>query len=341
MLIGKKKFGEHEGKDIYSYALDNNNGLVAEILNYGGIVKNLVYKGVDVVLGYDNLDGYVDSSNYFGALIGRNSNRIENAEFELNGKLYKLFKNSGINNLHGGKVGFSDRVWDARMINENEPSLELSLYSKDGEEGFPGNVNVTVTYTLTSNNCLKILYEAVADKDTVLNMTNHSYFNLNGHGNGDIKGHSFWLNSDFFTPNTEDFVPNGEILSVKNTPFDFSTESVLKQSIESEHEQIKIYNGLDHNFVLNGRGYRKVSKLSGDKSGIAMELYTDKCGVQIYTSNQLKEERDCKEGKTYGRQSGICLETQDFPNGLKFSHFPDMILKKGEKYESVTTFKFL
>ena len=341
MLIEKKPFGEHEGKKIYSYLLDNQNGLVAEILNYGGVVRKLIYKGIDVVLGYDTLKEYIEGETYFGAIVGRNANRIENAEFEINGEIFKLKKNDENNNHHGGELGYSYRVWDARVIESVEPSLELSLFSEDGEEGFPGNANITVTYTITCDNSLKIHYEGTADKDTVINMTNHSYFNLNGHDSGAIYGHTFWLNSNFFTPNTDEYIPNGEILSTKGTSFDFSTETVLKQGFEFEHEQTSKFGGFDHNFVFNGKGYRRVGKLCGDKSGICMEVYTDQCGAQIYTGNGLDGKVTCKDGVKYDKHWAICIETQAFPNSLKFSHFPEIVLKKGEKYNSVTVYRFV
>ena len=183
-------------------------------------------------------------------------------------------------------------------------------------------------------------YSRMSDKDTVLNMTNHSYFNLNGHGNGNIKKHTLWLDSDFYTPNNNECMPTGEILSVKDTPFDFLKETTLENRIESQFEQIRMFNGFDHNFVLNGRGYRKIAKLCGDKSGIAMEVYTDTYGAQIYAAGDL-DENNCKDGFLYGNHGGICIETQFFPNALKFSHFPDVVLKKGEKYDSITSFKFI
>lgn len=340
MLVSKAYFDEYNGNKVYSYTLDNGNGLVAEILNFGGIIRRLWYKGRDVVLGYDNIDDYVNGIFYFGAIIGRNSNRIENAEFELNGETYKLFKNERNSNLHGGKIGFSHKIWDVSIPDPQKAELVLLLRSEDGDEGFPGNADIKVTYTLTSDNAIKIHYEGISDKDTVLNMTNHSYFNLNGHGTGNIKKHTLWLDSDFYTPNNDQCLPTGEILSVIDTPFDFLTETSLESRIESPLEQIRMFNGFDHNFVLNGRGYRKIAKLCGDKSGIAMEVYTDTPGAQVYVAGDL-DLNNCKDGCSYGNHDGICIETQFFPNALKFSHFPDVILKKGEKYDSTTSFKFI
>ena len=341
MSVVREKIADFNQKEIYEYVLDNGKGLSAHILNYGGIIKRLNYHGIDVVLGRDTFEEYLDNDGYFGAVIGRNSNRIENSEFELNGKVYKLYSNDGRNNLHGGKNGFDKKVWDAETIDGEEPSLVLSAVSPDGEEGFPGEVKVTVTYTLTSDNSIKIHYEGETDADTVLNMTNHSYFNMNGHSSGSIDGHTLWIDGEFYTPNTEECMPYGEILSVKRTPFDFKTDETLGEKFKSNHSQITMFGGFDHNIVLNGRGYRKVACLKGEKSGISMEVYTDRSGVQLYTGNMIDENRVCKDKKVYVKHSGVCLETQAFPNNIKYSHFPNGILRKNEKYDTITTYKFI
>lgn len=341
MGISERIFGVHEAKTIYAYTLENKSGLVVEVLNYGGIIRKLEYKGIDVVLGRDSLEEYLNNEGYFSAIIGRNANRIENSEFELNGKAYQLFHNDGRNNLHGGKVGFDKKIWDAEMMDGEEPSLVLRTTSPDGEEGFPGNVDVKVTYTVTSDNSLKIHYEGECDADTVLNMTNHAYFNLNGHNSGVIDEHTLWLNSEFYTPNSDECIPTGEILSVKGTPFDFTQCGRMKERFESEYEQIKMFGGFDHNFALSGRGYRKVGAFTGDKTGIVMEIYTDQCGIQVYSGNMIEEGRVCKDGVVYGKHHGICFETQTIPNSLKFSHFPSAVLKKGEKYDTTTSYKFI
>ncbi|MBE7012364.1 MAG: galactose mutarotase [Ruminococcaceae bacterium] len=341
MSVEVKKFGELNGVEVNSYTLANNNGFVAEILNYGGIVKRLVYKGVDTVLGRDTLEEYLENNGCFSALIGRNSNRIENSEFELNGKIYKLYANNGRNNLHGGKIGFDKKVWAAEVLDGVEPSLKLSLSSPDGEEGFPGNAEVTVTYTVKNDNSLEIRYLGECDADTVFNMTNHAYFNLNGHSSGKTDDHTLWLDCDFYTPNNDECIPTGEVLSVKNTPFDFSKGAKMGDGYSSSHPQIALFGGYDHNFALNGRGYRKVGVFEGDKTGIKMEIYTDQSAVQIYSGNMIQEGRVCKDGALYEIHGGVCFETQAFPNSLKFSHFPGAILKKGEKYDTVTSYKFI
>ena len=217
----------------------------------------------------------------------------------------------------------------------------LKISSKDGEEGFPANAKVKVTYTVTKENSLKIHYEGDADGDTIMNLTNHSYFNLNGHTSGDIKGHTLWLDCDFYTPITENVVPDGRVLSVFGTVFDFTVPKPIGRDIDKEDEQLKFGTGYDHNFVINGRGMRKFAVLTGDKTGIKMEAYTDLPAVQLYSGNWIGETPDGKDGVIYGKHQGVCLETQVFPNFTKYSHFPGGYLKKGEKYETVTEYKFL
>jgi len=341
MSISKIKFGSLNGKDVYAYTLCGKGGLCATILTYGGIIQRLIYKNTDVVLGRDTLEEYLNNEGYFGALIGRNSNRIRNATFTLGEKTYTLAKNDGNSNLHGGLVGFDKKIWDAQTIDEEEPKLILSLTSPDGEEGFPGEVNVQVTYCVKNDNSIQISYFGESDEDTVLNMTNHSYFNMNGHDSGTIEKHSLYLASDFYTPNTDECVPTGEVLSVKGTPFDFSTPENLGERISSSHEQIKKFNGFDHNFALKGHGYREVGSFKGDKSGITMKIYTDQSGVQLYSGNMIEKGRVCKDGAVYDTYYAICLETQAFPNAVEFSHFPGAVLKKGEKYQTVTAYKFI
>ncbi len=340
MSISKVKFGELNGKTVYAYTLANKNGFSVEILNYGGIIRKIIFKNTDVVLGRDSLEEYLNNEGYFGALIGRNSNRIKNSRFSLSRKEHKLYANDGENNLHGGKIGFDKKIWDAKEVDEEETSLVLTCVSPDGEEGFSGNLSVEVTYTVTDDNALRIEYSGISDADTVFNMTNHAYFNLNGHNSGSIEKHSLWLDSDFYTPNGDDCVPNGEIMSVKNTPFDFNDGGVFEERFKAGHPQIDLFGGFDHNFALKGSGYRRVGALIGDKTGIKMEIYTDKVGVQLYTGNMIEEDRICKDGAVYQKHSALCLETQEFPNFLNFSHFPKFILRKNEKHTTTTLYKF-
>ena len=341
-MITKAFFEKIEKGEIYAYNLDNGKGLKAQILNLGGIVRKLEFNGVDVVLGRDSYEKYLYGNGYFGAIIGRNSNRIEDCKFEIGGKEYKILANDGDrnNNLHGGKEGFNAKIWTAEAIDGEEPSLVLKTSSPDGEEGFPSNVNVTVTYTLTKENALRIHYEGESDGDTILNLTNHSYFNLNGHTSGDIKNHTLWLDCSFFTPITENVVPDGRVLSVSGTVFDFTVPKTIGRDIDKEDKQLKFGTGYDHNLIINGRGMRKFALLQSDKTGIKMEAYTDLPAVQLYSGNWVIEEPSCKDGAVYHKNQAVCLETQVFPNFAKYSHFPDGFLKKGEKYNTVTEYKF-
>lgn len=340
-MITKEHFGTLDGKEVSLYTLDNGSGLVAKISDCGGIITNLVANGTDVVLGRDTLEDYLTNSGYYGALIGRNSNRIANSEFDLNGKKYSLYANNGKNNLHGGKIGFDKKVWAAETIDGDEPSLILTLTSPDGDEGFPGNAEVKVTYTVTSENSIRLHYEAECDADTVMNLTNHTYFNLNGHDSGTIDGHTIELDSSFYTPNNDECMPTGEILSVDGTIFDLRKPVKFADIFASDDEQVKMFDGFDHNFCLNGRGFRKISTLKGDATGISMDTYTDLPGVQIYSGNSIVEDVVCKGSNLYKIHQAVCLETQFFPNSLAHTHFPSPILKKGEKYDTITEYKFI
>lgn len=336
----KELFGTLEnGEKVYQYTLDNKKGLKAIILSYGGIIKNLFVGGKDVVLGRDTLEEYLDNDGYYGAAIGRHANRIKKGEFEINGKKYNAAINDEDNSLHGGINGFDKKNWEV-IESDTEETLTLKAFSPDGEEGFPGNLHVTMIYTLTEDNGIVIQYEAVSDKDTVVNLTNHSYFNLNGHDSGTIDEHTLWIDADFYTPNAIDCIPCGEILSVENTPFDFRTPKKIGEGFHSSSEQIKMFDGYDHNFVLNGKGFRKIASLIGDKTDIAMDVYTDKPGVQVYSGNCIDDERICKGGNIYAVHQAVCLETQFFPNSTSYNHFPSAILKKGEKYKFTTEYRF-
>lgn len=347
MSIEKKEFGAVAEGTVYSYCMENANGMRAEILNYGGIIKNLWIKdrnGVltDVVLGWDNMEGYADNDGYLGAAIGRNSNRIAGGKFTLNGTEYQLAKNNnGICNLHGGDIGFNARIWNVECCGTDaEPMLKMTLTSPDGEEGFPGTLQVTMTYTLTAQNGLRICYEGISDADTIFNMTNHSYFNLKGCNAGTMYDQVLQMNCSFYTPNTEDCYPNGEVLSVMGTPFDFRAPKPIGQDIAADFEQIELFEGYDHNFIIDGCGFRKAAILSCEENGIVMETYTDLPGVQIYTANAIDEERKGKGGEYHQKHQAVCLETQYFPNAFAYTHFESPILKKGEKKAYTTEYRF-
>ena len=339
-MIEKILYGKVGPDEVYLFKMDNGKGLTAEIITYGGIVRTLCYDGVDVVLGRDNLEEYMENNGCYGALIGRNSNRIAKGEFTVGGKKYTLAKNNGNNNLHGGNVGFGKRVWQGKAVDKAEPSLILTLTSEDGDEGFPGKVKVKVTYTLTKDNGLKIHYEGKANADTLLNMTNHTYFNLNGHDSGTVDGHTLMIQSSFYTPNTDECMPYGVVEDVSGSAFDFREGKKMYDGFASGHPQVELFGGYDHNFALDGFGFRRFSTLTGDKTGIVMDSYTDRPAVQLYTGNGIQTERVCKNGAKYPVHGGLCLETQVFPNAMEYSHFPSPVLKKGEEYDTVTEYRF-
>lgn len=347
MAITKELYGTiSNGEEVYAYTLDNKKGLSAEILTYGGIIKNLYVtdkNGVktDVVLGRDTLEDYLKNDGYIGAAIGRHANRIARGEFELNGTKYNVGINEGKNSLHGGVKGYDSRVWNASEAGtEDAPSLVLTLTSPDGEEGFPGTVEITMTYTITADNALKINYKAVSDKDTVINLTNHSYFNLAGHNSGEMTKQILQINSGFYTPNDDECMPTGEVLSVAGTPFDFRVPKPIGQDIDADFKQVEMVGGFDHNFAIEGRGYRLAAVAECIENGIVMEVRTDKPAMQLYTSNALPE-GTYKDGAQYKPHDAFCLETQYFPNAMAHSHYPSPILKKGDTYDFTTEYKFV
>lgn len=341
-FFGKTTFGE----DVFEYILDNENGVCAHILTYGGIIRKLLVEDMsgnitDVVLGYDTLEEYENNPGYYGALIGRNSNRIKNAEFVLNEVKYHLYKNDGNNNLHGGKTGFDKKVWEHDAKEENgNVYLTLKIMSPDGEEGFPGNMNLAVVYTVTSDNTLRIEYKAVCDKDTVANFTNHSYFNVSGHKSGAVDDQVLYVNSSFYTPNTEECVPSGEIQSVVNTPFDYRVPRPVGEGFSADFAQIQMFGGYDHNFCIDGFGKRIAAIIKSPQTGIVMKTITDLPGMQIYTQNIGEDTVNGKDGAVYKVHNCLCFETQFFPNCANVSHFPSSVLKAGEVFETVTEYAF-
>lgn len=348
MSITKTKFGNMpDGREVFLYTLENHKKVKAEIISYGAIVRSLWVKDskgeyTDIVLGRDTLSEYLNNTGYYGAAVGRYANRIYRGKFEIDGTEYNVSINDGKNSLHGGIHGFNSYVWDVcECGTEDEPSIKMSITSPDGDEGYPGNLKMTITYTLTSNNGFIMHYEGTSDKDTVLNMTNHSYFNLNGVGRENIYNLKLQLNCDFYTPNTNECLPNGEILSVKGTPMDFTEGKKVGNDILSDFPQLKEFGGYDHNFVIRGRGFRKFAVLSSDITGITMEAYTDKPGVQLYTGNCIEEGRICKNGISYKPHDALCLETQYFPNSTGYSQFESPVLKKNEKYDFTTEYRFV
>lgn len=345
MSIEKKSFGFVNNKEVFLYTLDNGKNLRAEIINYGGIIKNLWVKDlqgnfIDVVLGRDTIEEYLDNDGYFGAAIGRYANRIYKGKFNIGDESYSIGINDGENSLHGGEVGFDKYIWNVVELDGAEPALVLEIVSPDNDEGFPGTLEIKMTYKLTNNDGLVISYEAKSDKDTIVNLTNHSYFNLNGAGEDNIYNHLMSMNCDFYTPNSSECMPYGEILSVKSTPFDFTCEKLIGEDINSDYEQIKMFGGYDHNFIINGTGFREAVQVKSTKTGITMKVFTDKPGVQLYTGNCIDESRVCKSGVKYNKHGALCLETQHFPNSTSFAHFPSPVLKAGEIYSFKTEYRF-
>lgn len=347
--VKKESFGKTAaGQSVDIYTLTNRNGVEAKITNYGGIVTELKVpdrKGQldDVVLGFDNLNAYMRKHPHFGALIGRYGNRIAKGRFTLNGVEYKLAINNGENHLHGGLIGYDNVVWTARPIKvRNLPALELTYLSKDGEEGYPGNLSIRVVYTLTNANDLKIDYFATTDKDTVVNLTNHSYFNLAGEGNGDILKHQLLIKANRFTPTDAGSIPTGELRSVRGTPFDFLRAVEIGARINQDYEQLKFGKGYDHNYVLNGKigTLRQVASVYEPGSGRVMEVWTTEPGMQLYTGNFLDGSLTGKRGGNYGHRSAFCLETQHYPDSPNQPKFPSTVLKKGARYRTTTIYKF-
>lgn len=347
MAVTSKPFGETAEGSVECWSVDNGCGLKAEILTYGGIIKNLYVKDkngeyVDVVLGRDTVEEYLTNDGYYGAAIGRHANRIAKGEFELNGEKYHVGANEGENSLHGGAVGFDKKIWTAAPIENAEGSgVVLTLVSEDMEEGFPGKLEVNMTYMLTKENSLKITYRAVSDKDTVVNLTNHSYFNLAGHASGDVHDQILQINSSFYTPNDSECMPTGEVLSVMGTPFDFRAPKPIGQDIDADFEQISMFGGYDHNFAIDGRGFRLAATASCPTTGITMQVFTNKPAMQLYTGNGIDTERVCKDGAKYPVHGAFCLETQFFPNAMSFSHYPSPILAAGVQYKYITEYKFI
>jgi len=347
--VKKDNFGKtNDGQIVDIYTLTNKNGLEAKITNFGGIITSLKVpdrngKNDDVVLGFDNLDGYLKGHPYFGALIGRYGNRIAKGRFTVNGVEDKLAVNNGENHLHGGIKGFDKVVWNAKPLKvPNGAALQLTYLSKDGEEGYPGNLSVKVIYTLTNTNDLKIEYWASTDKDTVINLTSHSYFNFAGQGNGDILNHQLLINARRYTPTDAGSIPTGELKNVKGTPFDFTSSFLIGARINDDDQQLKFGKGYDHNFVLNGRigTLRQAAVVYEPNSGRLMEIWTTEPGIQFYSGNFLDGTLTGKEGKVYQQRYGFCLETQHFPDSPNKPAFPTTVLRKGVRYHTITIHKF-
>jgi aldose 1-epimerase len=347
--IKQQPFGTNDGRPITLYTLTNSHGVEVRAMNYGGIIVSIRVpdrKGqlADVVLGHDTLEGYTPNPPYIGAIIGRYGNRIANGTFTIDGKTYTLPKNDGPNTLHGGINKTFDRVvWEGEPL-KGKPGVAFHYVSKDGDDGFPGNVKVRVSYTLTDANEILIDYEATADKATPINLTQHSYFNLAGEGSGDVLNHEIMINADRFTPVDKNLIPTGELRPVKGTPLDFTQPTKIGARIDDSYEQIALGHGYDHNFVINRKskdtGMVLAARVYEPNSGRVLEVSTTQPGVQFYTGNFLDGSVTGKQGHVYQRRNAFCLETQHYPDSPNHPDFPNTILKPGATFHEKTVFKF-
>lgn len=349
LKINKEIFGKtKENTTIHKFILTNKNGMEVSVINFGGIITSLKSRDSkgnyeDVVLGFDNLSQYEDESPYFGAIIGRYGNRISEGKFTLDGKTYNLAVNNDINHLHGGLKGFDKVVWDAAQeVTDSSASLILKYISQDMEEGYPGNLQVKVTYTLDDNDELRVEYEAETDKKTIVNLTQHSYFNLSGDFSKNILDHEITINADSFLPVDSTLIPTGEVISVEGTPFDFREAKTVGEDISMSDKQLSYGNGYDHCWVLNNQeiGLRYVASAYHPFSGRLLEVYSDQPGIQFYSGNFLDGTLTSKQDGNYGFRSGLCLETQHYPNSPNEKDFPSVTLNSGEKYMTQTVFRF-
>jgi aldose 1-epimerase len=349
MGIRKDRFGKTIGGiKVDLYTLTNTQGMEALITNFGATLVSLKVpdrygKTVDVTLGYDSLEEYLRGCYFFGCIVGRYANRIAGGKFAIQGKEYILIKNEGDNHLHGGTRGFDKVIWQSEKLGVGtDQALTLEYFSRHGEEGYPGNLVVTVTYRLTDENELRIEYEAQTDKPTVTNLTHHSYFNLAGAGSGDILGHTLTIFADQFTPVNNRLIPTGELRSVKGTPLDFTQPTGMGARIELDDEQLILGKGYDHNWVLNKEegALALAARVMESKSGRTMEVYTTEPGIQFYSGNFLDDRIVGKDGRIYHHRGGFCLETQHFPDSPNRPEFPSTVLEPGEVYQQTTIYRF-
>ena len=349
--LSSYSFGKlSDGREVNAFVLKNARGMSVQILDLGGVIASIEVPDssgnfADVTTGFDYPQPYLDGAGYMGAIVGRYANRISGGKFSIDGIDYSLAKNNGDNAIHGGLVGFDKKIWDVEfLVGLHDSKLKLSTFSPDGEEGYPGRVEVSVTYTLNDQNQLTIDYSATSDKATIINLTNHAYFNLDGHQAGSILEHEVMLNANHFTPIDESSIPTGAILDVAGTPLDFRQRKAIGLEIESEDQQINFGSGYDHNFVINHSeigGVSLAAEVYSPNSGRVMKVYTDQPGVQFYTGNFLNGELVGKDGAVYGRRSAFCLETQHFPDSPNKPMFPSTILQPGDQFASRTIFEFL
>lgn len=335
-----------DGTAVDGYTITNAHGTSLHVITYGGIITSLKTRDRqgrldDIVLGYDSLEGYLRESPYFGAIVGRYANRIANGRFTLDGHTYELPVNNGPNSLHGGLVGFDKLVWHARSFEHaHDAGVALTLTSPDGDQGYPGRLDVQVTYTLNDDDELIVDYAATTTRATPVNLSQHSYFNLTGSARRDVLDHVLQLNASAYTPDDSTLIPTGEMASVAGTPFDFRTPTAIGARINADDEQIRIGGGYDHNFVVDGSGMRLAARVVEPSSGRTLEVSSDEPGVQLYTGNFLDGTIRGKGGRVYGHRYAFCLETQHYPDSPNHPAFPTTILRPGERFSSRTVFRF-
>ncbi len=339
----KRDFGTTaKGEQAFLYTLKNKNGMEIAVSDYGAVLVKVLIPDkagnlVDVVLGYDDVNGYEAGTLYFGATVGRVANRIGGGSFELNGKTYMLTQNDNKNTLHGGTPYYDKRMW---MVEEaDEGHVSLALHSPDGDQGLPGAVDIHVTYTLTDENEVKIHYHGIPEADTLLNLTNHSYFNLSGHASFDVLGQEAMICADAYTRADAESIPTGELVPVDGTPMDFRTMKPIGREIGTDYEALVLGQGYDHNWALRGKGYRQAAAMYSEQTGIEMKVYTDLPGMQFYTGNFIERENG-KGGAIYGKRQGACFETQFFPDAVHKEQFEGPVVKAGEAYDTVTVYQF-
>lgn len=346
MSVTRKSFGKtKDGREASLYTLENRNGMAVSVTNYGVNIVTVIVpdkngKKADLVLGYETIDGYFDNGSFFGSTIGPSANRIANASFAVDGVQYQLAVNDGMNNLHSdAELGYHKVLWNAE-IKDNQ-SVLFSMEDNDGNMGFPGNKKIKVTITLTDENELKLAYHATSDKNTLINMTNHSYFNLAGHDAETIENHKLCIYASAYTPVVQGAIPTGEIAPVAGTPFDFRQPHLVGERIYDENEQLKLGQGYDHNWVVDNfdGSIRKVAEVSEETSGRSMEVYSDQPGIQFYAGNCIAPIAG-KAGAEYGKRSGLALETQVFPNSVNQENFPNSIYGPDKDYVTTTVYKF-
>ena len=328
-----RTFGTVNGQEIHLYIMKNRAGTVLSVTDAGAAVVSLVYRGVDVVLGWPEGETYGRNPGSLGATVGRHANRIGQARFVLNGQTVELARNIGENNLHSGPSSYSKRVWECVEAEENRVTFLMD--SPDGDQGFPGHLRLYTAYELGEDDSVNLRYWGTPDKDTVINPTNHTYFNLNGQGSGAVTGHLLFLHADSFTPTNKGQIPTGEIRPVDGTPFDFRVMHAIGRDVDADEPQLLLAGGYDHNYCLEGEGLREAAQLRGDRTGITLTVFTDRPGVQLYTANGLHGESG-KGGAEYSPRCGVCLETQNWPDAVNHPNFPSPIVRAGEEFKSET-----